>query len=114
MENENYLVVISADHMGSGNDELGSILMKSFLFALNQQNHLPQEILLYNSGVRLVCEGSESLEDLRSLEKAGVRIASCGTCLDFFGLTKSICLGEITNMYAIVEAQTKASRLICP
>lgn len=35
------VVVISADHMGEGDDELGRILLKGFLFALTQQEKLP-------------------------------------------------------------------------
>ena len=55
------LVVLSADHMGEGAEELGKILMKSFLYALTQQDELPGTILFYNGGAKLACEGSEYL-----------------------------------------------------
>ena len=61
------VVVISADHMGEGNDELGKILLKGFLFALTQQEKLPSTILFYNGGASVTCEGSASLDDLRTL-----------------------------------------------
>ena len=70
----NRVVSIGSQYMGSGNDELGAILMKGFIFALTQQDVLPQTMLFYNSGAFLTCEGSESLEDLRTLEAAGVEI----------------------------------------
>ena len=54
------VVVLSSDKMGSGNDELGGALMKAFVFALSQQETLPDTILCYNGGVKLTCEGSES------------------------------------------------------
>ena len=54
------VVVISADHMGEGNDELGRILLKGFLFALTQQETLPSTILFYNGGASVTCEGSAS------------------------------------------------------
>jgi selenium metabolism protein YedF len=114
VKNQDYIVVIAADHMGSGDENLGKILMKSFLFALNQQEHLPQSILLYNSGVRLVAKGSESLEDLISMQKAGVHIASCGTCLDYLNLKDELEVGEVANMFAIAEAQTQAEKVIRP
>ena len=41
------VVVISADHMGEGDEELGRILMKGFIFALTQQEHLPSTVKLY-------------------------------------------------------------------
>ena len=28
---------------------------------------------------------------------------TCGTCLDFYGLKSSLSVGQITNMYEIVE-----------
>ena len=77
------------DHMGEGAEELGKILMKSFLYALTQQDELPDTILFYNGGAKLTCEGSESLEDLKDLAARGVEILTCGTCLNFYGSPKS-------------------------
>ena len=108
------LVVLSADHMGEGAEELGKILMKSFLYALTQQDELPDQILFYNGGAFLTCEGSESLEDLKSLEAQGVEIRTCGTCLNFYGLTEKLQVGEVTNMYDIAERMSKADRIIKP
>ena len=67
----------------------GKILMKSFLYALTQQDELPDTILFYNGGAKLTCEGSESLEDLKDLAARGVEILTCGTCLNFYGITES-------------------------
>ena len=60
--------------MGEGDEELGRILMKGFIFALTQQEHLPSTILFYNGGARLTCEDSASLEDLKNLASLGVEI----------------------------------------
>ena len=108
------VVVISADHMGEGNDELGKILLKGFLFALTQQETLPSTILFYNGGASVTCEGSASLDDLRELTKLGVEILTCGTCLNYYGLTNKLCVGEITNMYVIAEKQLQADLVIRP
>lgn len=54
----NTVVVVSADHMGEGDEALGKILLKGFLFALIQQETLPKTILFYNSGAFVTCEGS--------------------------------------------------------
>ena len=64
------VVVISADHMGEGDEELGRILIKGFIFALTQQEHLPSTILFYNGGARLTCEDSASLEDLKTWHRS--------------------------------------------
>ena len=108
------VVVISADHMGEGNDELGKILLKGFLFALTQQEKLPSTILFYNGGASLTCEGSASLEDLLSLSKLGVEILTCGTCLNYYGLTDKLQVGAVTNMYVITEKQMQADLVIRP
>ena len=46
----------------------------------------PQVILFVNSGVRLTTEGSSLLPDLQALGELGIRILSCGTCLDYYHL----------------------------
>ncbi|MDR2586978.1 MAG: sulfurtransferase-like selenium metabolism protein YedF [Coriobacteriales bacterium] len=108
------VVVISANTMGSGDDALGRTLLKGFVFALTQLDTLPKAVLLYNGGVRLACEGSESLDDLSALAAAGVEVASCGACLSYYGLTEKLAVGQVTNMYAIVEAQMAASAILRP
>ena len=106
--------VISSEAMGQGDDRLGKILMKSFLFALTQQDILPETVLLYNGGAFLSCEGSEYLEDLKKLEELGVEILTCGTCLDFYGLKEKLAVGGISNMYEIVEKQCRAHTILRP
>lgn len=109
-----YLVAVDTATMGRGSEELGGVLMKGFLFALTQMEQLPATILFYNGGVKLTTEGSDSLEDLRQLEQRGVEILSCGTCLNYYGLTEKLAVGGVTNMYAIVEKLTGAGRVIKP
>ena len=111
---KNTVVVISSSHMGSGSDELGAALMKGFLYALNQQDSLPSTILFYNGGAALTCEGSASLEDIRSLQAQGVEILTCGTCLNYYGLTEKLRVGEVTNMYVICEKMTQADLIVKP
>ena len=71
-------------------------------------------MIFYNGGVYLTCEGSPVLEDLQKLADAGVEIFSCGTCLNFYGLQDRLKVGQVTNMYAIVEKQQQAVRIIRP
>ncbi|WP_279086565.1 sulfurtransferase-like selenium metabolism protein YedF, partial [Bilophila wadsworthia] len=108
------VAVLSANTMGNGEEQLGKILMKSFIFALTKQDHLPETILCYNSGAYLTCEGSDSLEDLKSLEAEGVKILTCGTCLDFYGLKEKLAVGGVTNMYEIVEIMENAGTIVRP
>ena len=111
---DNTVVVVSADHMGEGDEALGKILLKGFLFALTQQETLPKTILFYNGGAFVTCEGSASLEDLQKLAEQGVEILTCGTCLNHYGLTEKLQVGGVTNMYVIVEKQLQATKVIRP
>lgn len=108
------VVAVGSRHMGRGDDELGAVLMKGFLFALGQLPELPGTILFYNGGAHLTTEGSESLEDLKNLEARGVEILTCGTCLNFYGLTEKLAVGGVTNMYAIAEKLAGAGSVIRP
>jgi len=108
------VVAVGTAVMGGGDDQLGAILMKSFLYALTQQEKLPKTILFYNGGAHLTTEGSASLEDIKTLAAQGVEIFTCGTCLDFYGLKDKLAVGGVTNMYSIVETLSKAAKVIRP
>lgn len=108
------VVVLSSNQMGQGDEALGKLLMKGFVYALTEQDALPELVLLYNSGAFLSCEGSDSLEDLKLLESQGVEILTCGTCLNHYGLSEKLAVGAVTNMYEIVERMTGAKLLVRP
>ena len=113
-EKENLVVVISSDRMGAGNDALGKVLIKGFIFAVTQLDKLPKTMLFYNGGATLTAEGSDSLADLKNLEEQGVEIMTCGTCLDYYGLKEKLAVGTVTNMYSIVEKLAGADKIIQP
>ena len=113
-EEEGLVVVLSANVMGTGDEKLGTALMKAFVFALTKQDVLPEAILCYNTGAYLTCEGADTLEDLKALEAEGVKILTCGTCLDFYGVKEKLAVGSVTNMYEIVETMEKAKKIVRP
>ncbi len=114
MRSGNTVVVFSSDKMGEGDEKLGRILMKGFIYALTEQEQLPQTVLFYNNGVKLAVEGSDSLADLKLLEAQGVEILACGTCLNHYQLAEKLGVGAVTNMYAIAEKLTQAAKVIKP
>lgn len=111
---KNVVVAVSSDKMGEGNDELGRVLIKGFLYAITQLDTFPDTMLFYNGGAALTTEGSDSLEDLKSLEAQGVEIMTCGTCLNYYNLSDKLAVGSVTNMYAIVETLSNADKIIKP
>lgn len=108
------VVVLSSNLMGQGDDVLGKVLMKGFVYALTQQDILPETVLLYNGGAFLSSEGSDNLEDLKELEAQGVEILTCGACINHYGLADKLRVGSVTNMYEIVERMTAATLLVRP
>lgn len=113
VKDENYIVVINKKIMGHGSEELGSKLIKGFLYALTEQELLPKKILFYNEGALLVDKiRSHVLKELEELEENGVEILCCGACKDYY--TVDLAVGNTTNMYFIVEDMRKSSRIIRP
>ena len=108
------VVVLTHDTMGHGNDELGAILIKSFLTALAEVTPLPRRIVCYNTGALLATRESPVLPQLQKLETLGVDIAVCGLCTDFLSLKDRLAVGHVSNMLSIVESLTSATKIIYP
>lgn len=111
---EDYVICIKSDTMGDGDPALGKRLLETFLTNLNVQKNIPTHILLYNSGVSLVKKDSPVLEALRELEKSGIRVMVCGTCIEHFGIQKEVGVGMISNMVSITEVLVNAGNVIYP
>lgn len=109
---EDKCIYISSDRMGLGNDELGQVLIKGFIYTLTETKPYPKQILLVNGGVKLSAENEATIENLKILEEAGVEILSCGTCLDYYGLKENLQVGTVTNMYTIVESMKNSANTI--
>ena len=109
---ENIVVVIDSDQMGKGDEELGKILVKGFIYSLTEMETLPKTVILYNKGVLLATVNENTIEDLKKLESMGVEVISCGTCANYYHVQDKLQVGSLTNMYTIVDRQFKATKLI--
>lgn len=108
------VVQVGSAVMGAGDDELGALLLRSFLKTQAQLERRPDAIIFYNSGVRLCCEGSLLLDDLQAMAAAGVEIIACGTCLNFFGLAERLQVGRVTDMLEIASRLAGAGAIVRP
>ena len=95
-----------------GDEKLGELLIKAFLNCIWEANPRPERIILMNNGVKLGIAGSDSLETLALLEKDGVDILSCGTCLAYYNLTEKLEAGRVSNMHEIVNTLLAAPRVL--
>lgn len=106
------VVAVSSDVIGRGDDQLGQVLIRSFLHTLGEVTPAPDTVIFFNAGVKLAVDGSPVLDELHALEARGVKILLCGTCLGHFELKDRVAAGEISNMYAIAETMLGAARVV--
>jgi selenium metabolism protein YedF len=96
--------LVQSEGLGRGNEQLGSILMANFLRLLGESQERPSNMIFWNTGVRLMCQGSKLLELLKRLEKQGVELLACTTCLEYFELTDKLAVGKPTNMMKTIQS----------
>lgn len=108
----NTVILIGSNVMGRGDDKLGGVLMKSFLYTLTQMEGEIKSVIFMNSGVLLTTAGSELIEHLQALSSHGTEVLSCGTCLDFYNVSNKLMVGSVSNMYTITEKLLHAGRVI--
>lgn len=108
------VVLVGAETMGSGSDELGRVLLRNFLITLAEMTPPPEAIYFVNAGVKLTVQGADTVEILEKLACNGSDIAACGLCLDFFHLKEQLAVGRVTNMLDIAETLLQAGRVIHP
>jgi selenium metabolism protein YedF len=106
------VLLIQSEVLGRGEDKLGAVLMAKFLSLLGESSEKPSSIVFWNTGVRLVCEGSPVLDSLKRLEEQGTQILACTTCLDYFGLTDKLEAGEPTTMVKSIQSIV-SSEIVC-
>lgn len=100
----NRVILMTKDYLGEGSEELGRNLMKTFWVCMVEADVKPSKIYFINSSVKMVTNDSVHLENIKKLADAGVEIAACGICLDFYGVKEELGVGSITNMYAITDS----------
>lgn len=106
------VLLIASDAFGRGAEELGHLLMRSLLHTLSEVSPRLERVILVNSGVKLVIEGSEVLDDLRVLEEQGTEILACGTCLGYYEIKDKVAVGQISNMYDIASTLLGAGKIV--
>ncbi len=105
---------LNSDRMGDGDPVLGKKLMNIFLQTLLDNGEKIDVIGCVNSAINLTTEGSDVISILKEFEKNGVRIATCGTCLDFHHIREKLIVGEVGTMKSAVEMMVKAYKIIRP
>jgi sulfur relay (sulfurtransferase) complex TusBCD TusD component (DsrE family) len=108
----NTVILFTRNGMGDAPSDLQHQLVTKFLSLVQQSGQLPAKILFYTDGVKLACNGSPVIEQLRAMEAGGVELVLCKTCLDYFQLTSQVVVGVVGGMPDIIEALQKAGKVI--
>lgn len=95
--------LVQSEGLGRGDDQLGMLLMANFLRLIGENEEKPNTMIFWNTGVRLVCEGSQVLNHLKRLKEQGVEILACTTCLEYFDLTDKLAAGKPTTMAKSIQ-----------
>lgn len=106
------VMIINAQHMGHGDDELGSTIMGALLNKLWASKQKPDAMLFYNSGVKLLTKAGGQVQALHALSEAGVDLVACGTCVTKFELEQEILCGRVSGMEEILQIMMQAEKVI--
>ncbi len=109
---KNTLVQVTQNGMGSGSEELGVELIINYFKLLLADGKLPRIIVFYNGGVQLLSCDSPASAILQELQNKGVQLLACKTCVNFYGLTNKIRVGNVGTMSDIMTLQVNADKII--
>jgi selenium metabolism protein YedF len=97
-------ILIQSEALGRGDDKLGMMLMANFLRLLGESPEKPAALVFWNTGVKLICEGSQVIDHIKKLEGQGVEILACTTCLEHFDLMEKRKVGKPTTMVKSIQS----------
>ena len=98
------VVYLNEEYAGSG--DVGVSLLAKFLGALLQVEK-PEYVICVNNAVKITTNRAHpSFKPLKDLESAGVKILSCGSCLEAYKLVSDLSVGEMSNAYEVMQILT--------
>lgn len=110
-----YAVFVNHDAVGEGDPQLGRNLVKMALYTLSEADEVPSSLLFMNGGVKLIAgpdTEQQCVDNVATLQEKGTEVLVCGTCLNFFGIGDDLKVGEVSNMYDILERMHEAAKVI--
>nr|WP_314787330.1 sulfurtransferase-like selenium metabolism protein YedF [uncultured Campylobacter sp.] len=104
-KNKKTVVYLNEEYAGSG--DVGVSLLAKFLGALLQVENKPEYVICVNNAVKMTTNRAHpSFKPLKDLEAAGVKILSCGSCLEAYKLVSDLSVGEMSNAYEVMQILT--------
>ncbi|HKM92190.1 MAG TPA: DsrE family protein [Prolixibacteraceae bacterium] len=106
------VIAFSSNGMGTAPQELAITLITNYLKLLSEEEKVPQTLIFYADGVKLVCTGSPVLDYLKIIQQKGSNLIICKTCLNFFELNDQQVVGQVGTMADILTFQLEAKKVI--
>ena len=104
-KNKKTVIYLNEEYAGSG--DVGVSLLAKFLGALLQVENKPEYVICVNNAVKMTTNRAHpSFKPLKDLEAAGVKILSCGSCLEAYKLVSDLSVGEMSNAYEVMQILT--------
>lgn len=104
-KNKKTVIYLNEEYAGSG--DVGVSLLAKFLGALLQVDNKPEYVLCVNNAVKMTTNRAHpSFKPLKDLEAAGIKILSCGSCLEAYKLVSDLSVGEMSNAYEVMQILT--------
>ncbi len=110
--NSKIAIMVNHNGMGQAPQELSHILVKNYLTLIHSEEKDPAYICFYGDGVKLTCEGSPVIDQLKAIEQSGTKIIICKTCLVFNNLIDKVRVGTIGTMLDILDIQQNSTKII--
>ena len=109
------VILVTKTSLGTvspGDESFGAEMLDKFFHTLESRDDKPDAICFYTEGAKVVCEGSPHILTLKLLEGLGVRLVTCQTCLQYYGIADQVAVGGTGGMAEIVELIENAGNVV--
>jgi len=103
MTKKEKVFLLGSEGIGRGDDNLGYQILVTMLESLGKREDKPAAIILWNTAVRLLAEGSPLIPHFRRLQEEGVNILLGKLCIGECELTGKIAVGKEATMDEILD-----------
>ena len=109
------VILVTKKQLGSVTPEdsaFGEEMLDNFFHALESRNDKPEAICFYTEGVQALAKGTPLETGLRLLHGLGIRMVACKSCVEHYGLTGKLAVGEAAGMPDILQLLLEADKVV--
>jgi len=97
------VILMGSEGCGTGDSDLGYSITMQLFESLAQREDKPAAIIMWNTAVNLMAEGSPALPRLQKLEQAGIKLLAGRLCTSELCIADKIAVGRIAGMDEILD-----------